>query len=148
MNKYLLAVGGLVVGLAVGFFLFRGSTGLKGITPSTKTLDSQDLANELSLISAPLVGYSAAPTVDFASLVATSTQLTATTSVTGASVGDYVLVSAVTPTTGAIFSGAVTSANVVTIYFANGTNGTVDPASSVFNVRVLPNAAFTALSGL
>src|ERR1700677_4568874 len=97
-NKYVFAVVGLVVGLVVGFYAFSGGTNLQGITPSTKTLDSQDLANELSLIAAPLQAIqqfiSVTTTTASLSAFGTSTDLKFTTFTVTSTVGDNILVAA------------------------------------------------------
>lgn len=83
---------------------------------------------------APLV---ATATLDFASTANGAVAAPLTVTVTGANVGDKVLLGA--PSTleaGLIAFGFVSAANTVTIRVANLSGGTVDPASASWKVAV------------
>jgi hypothetical protein len=60
-----------------------------------------------------------------------------TLTVTGAAVGDEVVVSPSMPSAGVIVAGDVTSANTVTLRAHNTSSGTIDPASTTFRVKVI-----------
>ena len=79
---------------------------------------------------------SATPTIDFGSVAANS-RTSATATVTGALVGDGVLVTPLTAdAAGITWFGRVTSTNTVTIYANNFTTLSVDPPSGTFKVIV------------
>lgn len=77
--------------------------------------------------------YTATLTYDFGSINA-QTQATQTVTVTGAAVGDAVLVRPSTAVNGLIIDGTVTAANVVTVRAANYSAGSINPASQVYTV--------------
>lgn len=61
--------------------------------------------------------------------------------VTGAALGDFVLVSLGVDTVDAVVAGAVTAANTVTVTLLNNTAGAVNLASTTVRIAVLkPNA--------
>lgn len=158
MNKnYLSVFGALVVGLVLGFFLFHsaGAPTFGAITPSTKTLNSQDLTNELSAISAPLTALKNGATLSLAfPAVSSSSILNSTTTVVTSSIaqGDFVFVSPSTSTlyisyvAQVITAGATTSS--IQIHAINGTSTAVTPTATTFNYVVLPAASFVAPTGL
>lgn len=82
------------------------------------------------------VSLSGSATWDIPSL-GTLANSSTTVSVTGAAVGDQVVVSPAMPSAGIVVSGDVTSANTVTLRAHNTTSGTIDPASTTFRVRVI-----------
>lgn len=154
-EKYGFAFVALVVGVFLGYLFFH-SSGIGAITPSTKTLDSQDLTNELSLIVAPLQAIEQTTTASLAfTAVGTSTAQTTTTAPgLAASLGDIVLVSPVTTSTpGVVFSGSVVTPSTTSATFgisAQLASGTVaiTPGASTFSLTVLPKATFIAPTGL
>ena len=77
----------------------------------------------------------AQPTLDFPSTAAAATS-TLTTTVTGARVGDDVLVTPTTPVAGLVYSGYVSANDTVTVRVINVTASPVDPASQVYGVVV------------
>lgn len=61
--------------------------------------------------------------------------------VTGAALGDFVIVSLGVDTVDAVVAGAVTAANTVTVTLLNNTAGAVDLASTTVRIAVLkPNS--------
>lgn len=109
--------------LSAGQIFHRSDTGqFRGYTASKW----YDLAASLS----------GSTTWDIASLGTLANGSTALT-VTGAAVGDLVVVSPAMPATGVVVSGDVTSADTVTLRAHNTTSGSVDPASTTFRVRVI-----------
>jgi hypothetical protein len=68
--------------------------------------------------------------------ITAGTEQTTTLTVTGAAVGDQVLVDATRPATNVIVVGMVTSSNTVTLYAMN-TGATIDPGSRTFRVTVI-----------
>lgn len=150
MNKYLLAVCGVVVGLALGFMFFHNSSKSLGLTVSSANgLDQQALITELQNIVNPVLGLSATTTVNFGPgalgpfFSSTSTKET-TFAVSGAAVGDYVLVGVTTATANTIVTGRVSAANVVTVDIVNQSTTAQTPASSTYNLTVVPFASFQA----
>lgn len=67
--------------------------------------------------------------------------------VTGAALGDFVLVSSSLDVADLVLTGQVTAADTVTVQLANNTGGAVDLGSGTVYVRVIPRAALSA-SGL
>lgn len=61
--------------------------------------------------------------------------------VTGAALGDFVLVSMGVDTVDAVVAGAVTAANTVTVTLLNNTGGAVDLASTTVRIAVLQPSA-------
>lgn len=76
-------------------------------------------------------------TVDFASAAAGAVATSAAQTVTGAAVGDTVVVSSQTGIATGYFSGTVSAANSVVLFYTNNAAGVVDLASAVYNVVVL-----------
>jgi hypothetical protein len=68
--------------------------------------------------------------------------------VTGAALGDFVLVSISIDNVDLTLTGTVTAANVVTATLANNTGGAVDLASCTVRAVVLPRASFLAPAAL
>jgi len=75
-------------------------------------------------------------TYDFASITAASTATT-TLTVTGATTTDSVVLTVQTPTAGIIYDAYISSANTVTIRATNIKTTSVDPASSLYTVKVI-----------
>lgn len=76
-------------------------------------------------------------TLDFPSIAAAGTQ-TLTVTVTGAAVGDQVLLSLpATVNAGVVFDARVTAADTVTVRAQNITASAIDPASAVYTLTVL-----------
>jgi hypothetical protein len=74
-------------------------------------------------------------THDFGSINA-QTQATQTVTVTGAQVGDAVVVRPTTAVNGIILDGTVTAVDTVTVRAVNYSSGSIDPASQVYLVLV------------
>lgn len=64
--------------------------------------------------------------------------------VTGASLGDFVMVSCSLDVEDLVLDAQVTAADTVTVVLANNTGGAVDLGSATFNIRVIPSGAFDA----
>lgn len=79
----------------------------------------------------------ATATLDFGSLAAqTSADLTIT--VTGAAVGDAVIMGLpAAPDSGVVFNAFVSSSNTITVRATNATSGAIDPASATFRATVI-----------
>lgn len=110
-------------------------SGTVRLTPPAIT-DSSTKAITSSFYHQAILAASA--TLDFPSTSAQSTS-GLTISVPGASVGDAVAVGYgnASTLTGHIYSALVSSNNVVTVVFLNGSSSTYDPASATFTVRVI-----------
>ena len=68
--------------------------------------------------------------------IAAQTEATTTLTITGAAVGDVVIVRPTTAVNGIITDGTVTAANTVTIRAVNYSSGSINPASQTYNVIV------------
>ena len=79
--------------------------------------------------------YTGTLTHDFGSINA-QIQATQTLTLTGARVGDAVLVRPTTAVNGIILDGTVTADNTVTVRAVNYSSGAIDPASQVYRVIV------------
>lgn len=79
--------------------------------------------------------YTSTVTFDFGNIAAQS-QATTTLTVTGAAVGDAVLVRPTTAVNGIILDGTVTAVDTVTVRAVNYSSGAIDPASQVYRVIV------------
>lgn len=79
-----------------------------------------------------------AATYDLTSLVDAAGATEATITVTGAALGDYVLVSVPIDLQGIIVTGYVSATSVVSVRFQNETGTTIDLASTTVRVRVIP----------
>lgn len=74
---------------------------------------------------------------------------TTTVTVTGAALGDFVLVSHGVDLQGMTVTGYVSASNTVSVRFQNESGGSLDLASTTLRVLVLPRATFmTAISAL
>lgn len=74
-------------------------------------------------------------TFDFG-LIAAQSQATTTATVTGAAVGDAVIVRPTTAVNGIILDGSVTAVDTVTVRAVNYSAGGIDPASQIYTVIV------------
>jgi len=74
-------------------------------------------------------------THDFGSINA-QTQATQTVTITGASVGDVVVVRPTAAVNGIILDGTVTAVNTVTVRAVNYSSGGIDPAEQVYKILV------------
>jgi hypothetical protein len=83
-------------------------------------------------------GLTGSGTLDFAS---TNAQLSAdlTITVTGAAVGDIVMLGTPVQDANATFTAFVSATNTVTVRFNNYSSGAIDPASGTFKVYVIKN---------
>jgi hypothetical protein len=79
--------------------------------------------------------YHARLTHDFGS-VSSQSQATQTVTVTGARIGDAVMVRPTTAVNGVIVDGTVTASDTVTVRVSNFSAGAIDPASQVYQVIV------------
>ena len=80
---------------------------------------------------------SGSASLDFGSISAAS-QSSLTITVTGAAVGDEVILALpATPTAGIVFNAFVSAANTVTIRASNITGSPVDPAAATYGVIVI-----------
>lgn len=73
-------------------------------------------------------------TVDFGSTAASAIGTSAAVTIQGAAVGDVVTVTPVAAVATGFFTGTVTAANTVVLFYNNNAAGTVDLASQSFNV--------------
>lgn len=85
-------------------------------------------------------GLQAAATYDTASLV-DGAGATTTVTVTGAALGDFVMVSAGVDLAGITVTAYVSAADTVSVRIQNESGGTLDLASTSITVRVLPKTA-------
>jgi hypothetical protein len=82
----------------------------------------------------------ATATLNFGS-IATTASADLTITVTGAAVGDYVVLALpASPAAGIVFNGFVSAADTVTIRATNVTTLSVDPASATYGVLVIAAA--------
>lgn len=129
--------------------------GAANVSPGN-AMNNQSLVNELNLIANPLVavGNGATASIDFPNLTTSTIAQSTTTVVTGlaGALGDQVLVSPVTPTTGAVFTGYVSTASTTSATFTMveqlSAGSAVDATGTVLNVIVLPALTFKAPVGL
>ena len=92
---------------------------------------------ELIAMLTALRGLDGSATLDVASL-ADGAGATSTVAVTGAALGDFVLVSLGVDLAGITVTAYVSAADVVSVRVQNESGGTVDLASTTVRVRVLP----------
>jgi len=83
-----------------------------------------------------VISLSGSTTWDIPNLAAAANSST-TITVTGAVVGDMVVVSPAMPSAGVVVAGDVTSADTVTIRGHNASGGAVDPPSTTYRVKVI-----------
>jgi len=105
----------------------------------TGSLRALSRTNELSGIESSLVKgtlVSTAPTLTYTSIGSNLTQ-DQTTTVSGASLGDIVLVGSPNLEAGLTVTAFVSAVNTVTIRIANSTAGAIVPGALVFNVLVV-----------
>lgn len=76
-------------------------------------------------------------TIDFASMATGAGATSNDIALTGAALGDHVFVAPVVDTAGVFVYGWVSSAGIVKVRAVNNTGSTVDPASAVYNVKVV-----------
>jgi hypothetical protein len=124
------------------------------INPRTALHDSQleavldSLLTDITAIRAVVAGIlTGSATYDAASL-ADGVGATTTVTVTGAALGDYVLVSHGVDLAGITVTGYVSAADTVSVRFQNESGGTLDLASSTLRALVLPRASFAAAAAL
>jgi hypothetical protein len=124
------------------------------INPRTAQHDSQleaildSLLTDITAIRAVVAGIlTGSATYDAASL-ADGVGATTTVTVTGAALGDYVLVSHGVDLAGITVTGYVSAADTVSVRFQNESGGTLDLASSTLRALVLPRASFAAAAAL
>lgn len=152
-NKYLLAVGGLVVGLVAGFFLFKSSSQSLGAVTPYNCLNQQILCNELTAISNPLVAIEQTSISLTEPLIAGNTSNVTTSVVTIPGIqGDEVLVNAATTTAGVYYNATVnvsgSSTSSLSIGAENDNTVSSTPGAVTLYVTILPHASFLAPTGL
>lgn len=123
-------------------------------TTHTGNSQARDLAwltallADVTAIRAVLAGVlSGSATYDTASL-ADGAGATTTITVTGAALGDFVMVSAGVDLVGISVTAYVSATDTVAIRIQNESGGTVDLASTTIRVRVVPQASFAAPAAL
>lgn len=103
---------------------------------------------DLVALRAVLAGIlSGSATYDAASLI-DAAGATTTIAVTGAALGDFVLVSHSVDLAGISVTAYVSAANTVSVRLQNESGGTLDLASGTLRVRVIPQASFAAPAAL
>lgn len=103
---------------------------------------------DYTAIRAVLAGVlSGSATYDTASL-ADGAGATTTVTVTGAALGDFVLVSLGVDLQGITVTGYVSAADTVSVRIQNESGGTIDLASTTIRARVIPQASFAAPAAL
>ena len=86
-------------------------------------------------------------TFDPASLAAGASTTTNVT-VTGAALGDFVIVAPSIANPGLTITGSVTAASTVTVTYANNTAGAIDMLTHTIRVRTIPFGAFANATNL
>lgn len=103
-----------------------------------------DIVADIAAVRAPLAGLLiGTATYDAASLVDGAGETT-TVTVSGAALGDFVLVSLGVSVAGITVTGYVSAANTVSARVQNESGGTLDLASTTITAAVLPKASFVA----
>ncbi len=90
-------------------------------------------------------GLNGSATLDVASLV-DGAGATSTVTVTGAALGDFVLVSLGVDLAGITVTGYVSAADTVSVRVQNESGGTLDLASTTVRVRVIPKTPTVTLA--
>ena len=153
-TKYVMLAVGLVVGLVLGFFMFRSSGNLGAVTVSNQGgLDQQALINELqaianvtgSLSATTTANYGPGPLGPFAS---TTSTVEKNFTVSGAAVGDYVLVGLSTSTQNINVTARVSAANTVAVDLINQSTTATTVVSSTYDLTIVPFASFQPPVGL
>lgn len=103
---------------------------------------------DITAIRAVLGGILSASTTWDAGSIADGDEEVKEVTVTGAALGDFVLVSSSVDVADLAITGAVTAADTVTVQLNNNTGGAIDLASATIYVRVLPRASFAAPAAL
>lgn len=119
-------------------------------THSNRELETvlRDFLTDITNIRSVLAGIkTGSATYDAASL-ADGAGATTTVTVTGAALGDFVLVSHGVDLQGITVTAYVSAADTVSVRFQNESGGAVDLASSTLRALVLPRASFVAPSAL
>jgi hypothetical protein len=110
--------------------------------------DLNSLLTDITAVRAVLAGIlSGSATWDAAS-ISDGDMESKDITVTGAAIGDFVLVSMGVDVVDLGVSAQVTATNTVTVTLLNNTGGAVDLASTTCRVRVLPQASFAAPAAL
>lgn len=103
---------------------------------------------DITAIRAVLAGVLSGSTTWDAASIADGDEEAKDITVTGAVLGDFVLVSASIDVADLSLVGQVTAADTVTVQLLNNTGGAIDLASMTTYVRVLPRASFAAPAAL
>jgi hypothetical protein len=124
------------------------------INPRTAQHDSQleaildSILVDMTAVRTVLGGIlTGSATYDAASLT-DGTGATTTVTVTGAALGDFVIISHGVDLAGITVTGYVSAADTVSVRFQNESGGTLDLASSTLRALVLPRATFAAPAAL
>lgn len=108
--------------------------------------------NDLVVVNANRIGFLYNSATWDAGSIADGDEEVKEVTVTGAALGDFVLVSSSIDVADLAITGAVTATNTVTCQLNNNTGGAIDLASATVYVVVIPkadvNAAMTAISNL
>ena len=107
-----------------------------------------DLLTDITEIRASLAGVLSGSATFNAASLADGAGETTTITVTGAVLGDYVIVSHGIDLQGITVTGYVSAANTVSVRVQNESGGTLDLASSTLRALVLPRASFDAPAAL
>lgn len=108
---------------------FRGTAGGDGVVQADSfQLDSTELMTAV---------YNASAVVDVTSLIDGAGATSSSITVTGAVLGDFVLISCSLDLQGMLLTAYVDAANSVKFRVQNETGGTIDLASATFKVKVL-----------
>lgn len=103
-----------------------------------------DIVADIAAVRSPLAGLLVgSATYDTASLI-DAAGATTTVTVTGAALGDFVMVSLGVDLAGITVTGYVSAADTVSVRIQNESGGTLDLASTTITAVVLPKASFTA----
>jgi hypothetical protein len=103
---------------------------------------------DITAIRAVLAGILSGSATFNAASLADGAGETTTVTVTGAALGDFVLVSHGVDLAGISVTAYVSAADTVSVRFQNESGGVLDLASSTVRVRVLPQASFAAPEAL
>lgn len=102
------------------------------------------LREVLAPLSTSLGGSVVFDPASLAVAASTSTPVT----VTGAALGDFVIVAPSIANPGLTITGSVTAANTVTVTYANNTAGAIDMLTHTIRVRTIPFGAFANATNL
>lgn len=108
----------------------------------------ESLLVDVTAIRAKLGGILSGSTVVDLAALTDGVGTTNTLTVTGAALGDFVLVSSSLDAAGIIVTGYVSAADTVAVRVQNETGATLDISSATLRARVLPQSTFAAPAAL